>query len=115
MRQKRSRVTTKPHPNSFVVTRDLYWQIGGYDEDYCGLYGTDRLFRERAFSIGHRGHLSIPLVRYWRDLVPDASTRTLPRKEGRDPGAKARVLAEKAARGDAERVRVLDFPWERVL
>lgn len=31
----------KPHPNSFAMTRDLYWRIGGYDERLCGVYGTD--------------------------------------------------------------------------
>lgn len=105
----------KPHPNSFVVTRELYWRIGGYDEDYCGIYGTDGLFKARAFEIGRRGHLKIPLTRYWRELVEDASTRTLPRKEGRYEGAKQAVRAAKAARGEVGTVKVLQFPWERVL
>lgn len=105
----------KPHPNSFVVTRETYWKIGGYDEDLCGLYGTDSAFRDRAFRTARRGHINIPLTRYWRDLVPDASTTTLPRKEGREPGAKERVLAAKKARGEAGIVKVLRFDWERVI
>jgi hypothetical protein len=105
----------KPHPNSFVLTRELYWKIGGYDEDLTGVYGTDGFFRQRAFSIGKRAHIDIPLVRYWRDIVPDASTTTLPRKEGRDPNAKARILAAKRARGEADMVKVLQFSWERVI
>lgn len=105
----------KPHPNSFVMTRELYWRIGGYDEDFCGVYGTDAYFRERAFRIGRRGHLNIPLTRYWRDIVPDASTNGLPRKEGRDPLAKEKILAAKKARGEADVVKVLQFEWERVL
>lgn len=105
----------KPHPNSFVVTRDTFWKIGGYDEDFCGQYGTDGFFRQRAFSVARRGHIEVPLVRYWRDIVPDASTTTLPRKEGRDPGAKDKILAAKRARGEADVVKVLQFPWERAL
>jgi hypothetical protein len=105
----------KPHPNSFVITRSMFWRIGGYDEDLCGLYGTDRFFRERVFATAERGHLKIPLVRYWRDLIPDASTTTLPRKEGRDPGAKQAILVAKAARGEADVVKTLQFEWERVL
>lgn len=105
----------KPHPNSFLLTRALYWKIGGYDEDYCGIYGTDGLFKLRAFTVAYRRHLPIPLTRYWRDIVPDASTTTLARKEGRDPGAKVRVAREKAERGEADVVKVLQFPWERVL
>lgn len=105
----------KPHPNSFIMTRDMYWKIGGYDEDLTGVYGTDRYFRDRAFRTANRGHLSIPLVRYWRDIVPDASTTTLLRKEGRDPGAKERILAAKRARGEQDLVKVLQFEWERVV
>lgn len=105
--------TPKPHPNSFVVTRETFWRIGGYDERATGFYGTDRLFRERAFSVARRGHLAVPLTRYWRDLVPDASTTTLARKEGRDPAIKARALAEIAAAPDAR--LALNFEWERVV
>jgi hypothetical protein len=105
----------KPHPNSFVLTRETYWTIGGYDEDYCGVYGTDRLFRDRAFSRAKRGYLNIPLVRYWRDIVPDASTRTLARKEGREPGAKEKIRRAKAARGEAYVIKTLQFEWERVV
>lgn len=103
----------KPHPNSFVVTRDLFWRIGGYDERATGIYGTDSMFRRRAFEIGKRGHLAMPLVRYWRDIIPDASTNGLPRKEGRDAALRARIMAEiAAAPGD---IRTLAFDWERVL
>jgi hypothetical protein len=106
----------KPHPNSFVMTRDLYWRAGGYDEDYCGIYGTDGLFKTRLFGVAEEGFLKhVALMRYWREIAPDASTTTLPRKEGRVPGAKEAVAAEKAARGEADVVKVLQFSWERVL
>lgn len=104
----------KPHPNTFLLTRELYWRIGGYDEDYCGLYGTDKLFRDRR-EMFPTGHLQVPLTRYWRDIVADASTRTLPRKEGRKPGEKQAVLAAKIARGEADKIVTLNFPWERVV
>lgn len=106
----------KPHPNSFVMTRDLYWRAGGYDEDYCGVYGTDGLFKQRLFTVADRGFLKhVALVRYWRDLIADASTTTLPRKEGRKPGDKEAIAIAKAARGQADVVKVLAFPWERAL
>lgn len=107
--------TPKPHPNSFVMTRALYWQAGGYDEDYCGIYGTDGLFKDRLFRIATKGFLKhVALVRYWRDLIPDASTTTLPRKEGREPNAKQAVRARKAAEGRSNVVTTLNFPWVRV-
>lgn len=109
----------KPHCNSFVMTRETYWKVGGYDEDYCGIYGTDKLFRDRLASRAIRGHLDIPLLRYWRDLIPDASTNGLPRSEDRKVGEKrARyeaIARAKAARGEAGVVKVLQFDWERVV
>lgn len=105
----------KPHPNSFVMTRATFWRIGGYDEDYCGIYGTDGLFRarvhENALVLRLKG---IALTRWWRDLVPDASTNA-PRKEGRDPDARRNVAVAKAERGEAGKVKVLAFDWERVV
>lgn len=106
----------KPHPNSFVVTRETFWRIGGYDEDYCGVYGTDGLFRARAFANAIPGHMDkVRLTRYWRDLVEDASTNTLPRKDGREIGAKQKIMEAKRARGEESVIKVLQFPWERVL
>ena len=36
-------VTTefRPHPNSFLICRNYFWEVGGYDEDFCGNYGND--------------------------------------------------------------------------
>lgn len=102
----------KPHPNSWFLTREAYWDIGGYDEDYCGIYGTDALFRKRCFEKYERGQLTgIPLVRYWRDIVSDASTRDVLRKEGRPKGATAAIRKAKADRGKEHVIKTLAFPW----
>lgn len=104
----------KPHPNSFVMTRDLYWRVGGYDEDYCGIYGTDGLFKERLFREAAKGFLKhVPLVRYWREIVADASTNDQPRKEGRKPGDKQAVAIRKKAEGREGQITTLNFTWER--
>jgi len=105
----------KPHPNSYCMPRKLFWKVGGYDESYVSVYGTDRLFRERLFKQAVRVDLPVPLIRVARNVIPDASTTTLPRKEGRDAGIKKRIAAEKAARGEAGVVKTLQFPWERIL
>lgn len=106
----------KPHPNSFVMTRELFWSVGGYDEDFCGVYGTDGLFKTRLFKMAVKGFLKhVHLVRYWRDVVSDASTTTLPRKEGRKPGDKDAIWARKAAERRLDKVLTLSAPYERVL
>jgi GT2 family glycosyltransferase len=110
----------KPHVNTFALTRAHYWAVGGYDEDCVG-YGTDGFFRGRLNAMSNRRHLAgIPIVRYPREVVADASTaepgvdpRAL-RNAGRQPAETARRQAAKRARG-ATAPTVLAFPWERVL
>lgn len=106
---RRADGSSKPHVNSFMLRRAFYWQVGGYDESYCGLYGTDGRFRKRLYKAGVRSQLNWPLIRVSRDVICDASTVGLQRKEGREPGAKKRVDREKPAR-----IVTLQHPWERV-
>ncbi len=101
----------KPHPNSFFMTRDLYWRVGGYDEDYCGIYGTDSLFRGRLPHPIPR--LDMPLVRYSRDVVADASTRTLKRKEDDTRSFRRRKVQQRKAKDPTP--KVLAFDWEQVV
>lgn len=106
----------KPHPNSFAMTKALYWSVGGYDETFCGIYGTDGMFRKRAFAQAPEEHLpDAVLIRVPRELVPDASTTTLPRKQGRPLRAREERRAAKQAAGEADKIVTLNFPWERVL
>ena len=71
----------EPHPNSYFMTKELYWAIGGHDEDYAGIYGKDFLFRQRAHR--HTSEVVLhdtPLARVGSTLVGDAGTRTISRK-----------------------------------
>lgn len=106
----------KPHVNSFAIERDHYWKLGGYDERYCGIYGTDAEFRRRLF--GPRTtvtHLAdAPLIRVGRDVVADASTRDVVRKAPGRNDQKRAVLAQKLLEGSLEPL-ALNFPWERVV
>lgn len=74
----------EPHPNSYVMTRDMYWTIGGHDEDYAGIYGKDYLFRKRALKKTREVHLShLRLARVGTSNIPDAGTRTITRRNTR--------------------------------
>lgn len=106
----------KPHPNSYLMSRRLWNAVGGADESYCGIYGTDSLYRRRLFKAAKSiGVMSSPLIRVSREVIPDASTTTLPRKDGRDPNARARITREKAKKGETDVVKTLQFPWERII
>ncbi len=103
-----------PHPNSFAMSKDKYWDVGGYDEDYCGMYGTDGMFRSRLLARASRVDLEYPLIRYGREFQADAATQTLARKEGRDPLAKDKIKAIKEDLGRADKIMTLTMPYEKV-
>ena len=69
------------HPNSYVMTRKLYWDIGGHDEDYAGIYGKDFLFRKRALRKANEVHLEkLYLARVGSSTVRDAGTHSITRE-----------------------------------
>lgn len=106
----------KPHPNSYAMRRELYWRAGGYDEDFCGVYGTDGAFRKQLLRVSWQQHLEdVAIVRYSRDLVPDASTTTLDRKAYGGTPAKREAMARKEAAGRSGEILTLAFEWEKVL
>ena len=100
----------KPHPNTFLMTREMFWRIGGYDERATGVYGTDRLFRERCVAQARVAGLDIRMVRYGRKQVADASTTGL----SRDLDDPARLRAIAAIQADPLGRTTLQFAWERV-
>lgn len=105
----------KPHDDSFLMTKSMYWKIGGYDEELSGNYGTSGRYRRRAFERSEANkRLFIPLTRYGREVIPDASTTTLKRKEGRDPYAIGRIEALKRREGRENEIRTLSFPYEEI-
>lgn len=70
----------EPHPNSYLMTKSLYWGIGGHDEDYAGIYGKDFLFRKRALRHSREILLEeAPLARVGSSTVVDAGSRTITR------------------------------------
>lgn len=106
----------KRHPNSWLLTKELYWKSGGYDEDFAGFYGSDSQFRKALALVGK--HIPLPdacyLVVYDEHDIPDANTREWGRKDSPYHSARNATLAKKRQRAyKAE--NPLRFPWERVL
>lgn len=110
--------TRKPHVNSFALWRKTYWKIGGYDEDFCGMYGTDSLFRSRLFGKHPAQHLrNVSLERFPREVIADASTHTLERRpeSGTTKGLTKERRKWKAEQGRTHQIITLNFPWSHVL
>lgn len=71
----------EPHPNSYFMTKQLYWAIGGHDEDFAGIYGKDFLFRKRAHRFTDEVILhDAPIARVGSTMVSDAGTSTISRR-----------------------------------
>ena len=69
------------HVNSYFLSKALYWGIGGYDEDFWGTYGSDRLFRIRVLKsapIKELPNSRLELVT--RGSIPDAKNTNFSRQ-----------------------------------
>jgi hypothetical protein len=92
-----------PHPNSWFMTREMFWRVGGYDERMSGYYGSDSYYRRRCAATApirimsnvalvrqeHDGDSST--LRYKRKQPEDAQLRPLVR--GFKPGSKPLTLS----------------------
>lgn len=106
----------KVHCNTFLVKHSIYWAVGGYDEDYCGAYGGDGPFLRQMANLAPNRHLGdVLLYGVETDVVPDANTTSLSRKDG-EYGAKYRATFDAKRRtGDERSKNPIRFNWERVL
>jgi hypothetical protein len=102
----------KPHPNSWLMTRRMFNDVGGYDERFSGFYGSDGEFRDRVRATCREIHI-LPehLVRVPREVIPDASTTRYERKQPEDREGVGRVRALIAQDRKPHR---LTFPWVQV-
>lgn len=104
----------KEHPNTWLMTKAMYWQIGGYDERFAGWYGTDGDFAGRAKKFTRAvQQLDLNIIRVPRDVTPDASTTAYARKSAEDGAAVKRIKDERFMEADP-RPKTLTFPWKEV-
>lgn len=107
----------KPHPNSYFMTKDTYDRVGGYDERFAGYYGTDGMFLRACEAIngGPLLQLENVLVRYPREVVPDASTTRYRRKDPADKAAIDKIRKQiRFLSPEDQRPKRNTFPWHKV-
>lgn len=103
----------KMHPNTWFMTRAVYWKIGGYDERLAGLYGSDGDFRSRVTAqCGAPEQLDRVIIRVPRETIPDASTSTYERKTPAD--AQIKEILTKRNHTPGWKPEHFRFPYERV-
>lgn len=99
----------KPHPNSFLLTREMFWRVGGYDERLSGYYGTDGDWRRRCAQTAPLACLTEALVRH--EYQGDSSTTAYARKQPEDAAVK-QIVSLRPAIG--WRPKVLSFPYDEI-
>jgi hypothetical protein len=104
----------KSHPNSYILTQSLYWKAGGYDEAFCGYYGSDSTFRSQLLKITERVDLEIPLILFSRSDIKDASTTDYGRHGSEYHISKNPDLRKRKNR-NLEPIPPLNFEWEQLL
>ena len=104
----------KNHPNTYFMSRKLFWKLGGYDEEFSGYYGTDGYYRKRLDRVAEGGfHLEgLATVRYPREVIADASTTEFERKTEYDKSKKKKM---KAKLEQNRPMRALTFPWTKLI
>jgi len=107
-REEHTGVTITPHSASFLLTRDLFWRVGGYDETLSGYYGTDGDFRRRLAV--HAEIVVLPDVLVRHEFVGDSSTTRYQRKQPADAAVRGLI----AARRPGWVPKVLSFPYREV-
>lgn len=114
-----NRTPYKPHNDSYLMTKQTYWKIGGYDEDFAGTYGTadwpPPAYGTKVKKIAKIIRLPVALVRYPREVVADSSCpRDLLILKGlENDKKKAEITAMKKRTGRG--IMTLQSPYERVL
>lgn len=101
-----------PHVDSYLITKTLYWRVGGYNENYSGCLGGGSAFLkqlERRAGPPKLFRDEIRLDVLTRSEVADASDWSL----SRDP---TEYKQRKRLHPETEKAtNPLRFPWERVL
>ena len=107
-RREHTGVTIAPHPNSWLMTRAIFWKVGGYDEALSGCYGTDGDWRRRMAAVAPIHILTDRLIRH--EYQDDSSTTAYLRKQPED----AKVKQIIAARGKGWKPKTLSFNYDEV-
>jgi hypothetical protein len=108
-RKEYTGVRIPPHPNSWLMTRAMFWKVGGYDEELSGKYGTDGDIRRRFAATAPINILTDHLIRH--EYQQDSSTTTYLRKQAIDAAVKGII----AKRGPGWTPKTLSFAYDEVL
>lgn len=106
----------KRHGFTFLMTRKLFWDIGGYDEEFAGLYygGCSRYYARlderglRPFPI-----IDMPLLHIGEEIF-DTPSNTFERNFDMDSAIAKRIEDKKSIEGRCGTYKTLTFPYDEL-
>lgn len=104
----------KYHPDTWLLTRQMFDRAGGYDERFSGCYGTSGEWRDRVMATAKAEvRLTDVMIRYPREIIADASTHPSVYTRKGDPKNDAEFAARRRKRDLIPNWRPerLTFPW----
>lgn len=103
------------HPNSFLLEGSAFQACGGYDEDFCGFYGSDKVFRLALDTVADRIETNAFKTVLYEGIIEDANTREFGRKDSHFHSANHPHLVAKRRRAPYKAENPLRFTWERLI
>lgn len=110
--------------NIFLMSYSMFWSFGGYNEDVCGVYGTDNLsysiicdtLKKRNFILNTLPHY-VYLIAFCQDNINDANTLGLDRSVF-DEGMLRQLLVQKRQirkqkNPNAPDILLINFSWSK--
>lgn len=99
---------TPLNPSAWLLTRDVFWDVGGYDEDFAGNYGYDDSFLR--YELERAGYLPVLLKHIKIHMA------NVPVPDPRDVAVNKRLLHDKVMSYKFNQPkRILRFPWRRLI
>jgi GT2 family glycosyltransferase len=95
------------HPSTILMTRDMFLNVGGYDEDFTGNHGhTDTSLRLRLNRVGKL----VTLSNVWIEGILGGSTHELKREDD----INYKMIVSKLNSGLVKPENMLRFAWHEV-
>lgn len=108
----------KRHPESFVMTKEMFWKIGGYDEDFTGFWnGSFTPFRKKLKRTARRVDLEDVYLKNYCKVVEDAMVLEWGRRGSEyDIHTNSEMyLKRRAATRNYNPINPLRFTWKQVI
>ncbi len=102
------------HQNSFILRREDFWKIGGYDEDWTGWYGSDTTFRKNLRAVAKMKPTDVFSLIHYEGTIVDASTSDFGRKGSEHYFRQNKKLCKKRKSRAYKAKNPIRFEWEQI-